>query len=322
MKIDEAMKRLAFIKYLHSIGVEQSKKAEPFCWASVLTFHDAVELFLELASEYLDVSKRIKKIKFMEYWSLINPILTSKGKNELTQRISIDRLNSARVALKHNGTSPSKSAIAEFRTCVSEFFEENTPIVFSVRFSKISLISLIQYKETRRRLIQAQNLLREEKIDDALAKIAISFVRLIDDYEDKKKDEFGRSPFFLGDVCSPVLTSDNDDMSDIESCLDDIADVIDSLQDAVKILSLGLDYRRYARFKFLTPKVVRRLSEKKEKIYLTAKSRRTKKRKPSVEDVRFCIDFVIESAIVLQEFDFEVEQAPMATLFSKQKRLE
>jgi hypothetical protein len=29
---------------------------------------------------------------------------------------------------------------------------------------------------------------------------------------------------------------------------------------------------------------------------------------PSIEDVQFCIDFVIESAITLQEFDFNVEE--------------
>lgn len=321
MKIDKAMERLAFIKYLYSVGVEQSKKAEPFCWASVLTFHDAVELFLELASEYLDVSKRIKKIKFMEYWSLINPILKKREKDGLTKRISIDRLNTARVALKHHGTPPSKSAIGEFRTSVAEFFEENTPIVFDIRFPEVSLISIVQYKDTRRRLFQAQKLLREGKIDDALVKVAISFVQLIDDYEDKKKDEFGRSPFFLGSVYSAAIVSEDDEIEELGMCLDDVVDSIDSLQDAVKILSLGLDYRRYAKFKLLTPVVVRRRSEEKKKFYVTRENRRGSKGKPSLEDAQFCIDFVIESAIVLQEFDFEVERTPIKVLHSTQERL-
>ena len=309
MRIDDALKRLAFVKYLYNVGVEQSKKAEPFCWASVLTFHDAVELFLELASEYIDIHKRIKNIKFMEYWGLINPVLKGKGKDELAHKIPIDRLNGARVALKHHGTPPSKSAIEDFRTSVTEFFERNTLIVFDTRFSEISLIALVQNEASQGRLIQAQQLISEGKIDDALARVAVSFAQLIDDYEDRKKDEFGRSPFFLGRVYSPDV--DAEALEDVETSLVEIVDSIDNLQDAVKILCLGLDFRRYARFKLLTPGVIRRKSGEGKKRYLVHRSRRGSKGKPSSEDALFCIDFVIESAIVLQEFDFEVERMPM-----------
>jgi len=51
------IKRLAFIKYLYKLAVDQSRRPEPLCSASILTFHDAVELFLQLASEHLDVGK-------------------------------------------------------------------------------------------------------------------------------------------------------------------------------------------------------------------------------------------------------------------------
>ena len=45
MEIEDIMKRLAFVKHIYKVGVEQSRKPEPFCWLSVLTFHDAVEPF-------------------------------------------------------------------------------------------------------------------------------------------------------------------------------------------------------------------------------------------------------------------------------------
>ena len=72
MKIDIAIRRLAFIKYLYEVGVEQSRKAEPFCQISILTLQDAIELFLGLASEFIGVEKLPKDIKFMQYWGLIN----------------------------------------------------------------------------------------------------------------------------------------------------------------------------------------------------------------------------------------------------------
>ena len=192
------MKRLAFIKHLYNLGVEQSRKVEPLCYVSILIFHDAVELFLQLVAEYLDVKERIKEIRFMKYWDSINPFLKEKGKSELTQKMAMERLNKARVDFKHYGTPPSKSAIEDFRVNVTRFFEENTDIVFNIKFAEISLIELVTYKNVYDNLKVACQLLEENKIEDSLDKIALAFAQLIDDFEDRKRDEYGRSPFFFG----------------------------------------------------------------------------------------------------------------------------
>lgn len=47
-------KQLSFIKYLFSIGFEQAERPEPMCYAALLTFHDSVELFLNLSAQHLD----------------------------------------------------------------------------------------------------------------------------------------------------------------------------------------------------------------------------------------------------------------------------
>lgn len=79
MDLDSALKRLALIKYMHNVGVEQANKPEPVCWLAVLTFHDATELFLQLAAEHLDIKERLGEVPFMGYWSLINPVLKKGG---------------------------------------------------------------------------------------------------------------------------------------------------------------------------------------------------------------------------------------------------
>jgi len=48
------LKRLAFAKFLFSIGIEHSKALEIQSAASNLSFHDSVEFFLQVASEYLN----------------------------------------------------------------------------------------------------------------------------------------------------------------------------------------------------------------------------------------------------------------------------
>jgi len=297
MKIEEATRRLAFIKYLYDVGVDQSRRAEPFCWVSVLTFHDAVELFLELASEYLNVPKRVKELSFPKYWGIINPILKEKGQPELTQRITMDKLNENRIAFKHHGTPPSKLAIEESRVNATNFFEENASIIFDVKFSEVSLVNLIQCEDAKKSLMESQRLLKQNKRKDALDKIALAFAQLIDDYEMRKTDKFGRSPFFFGEKVSPIMEFP------IGLSFEEMERALKPLQDAVKILSLGLDYRKYARFHVLTPVVIRFIGGK----YSIQRIEIGRKISPTNEDVQFCIDFVIESAITLQEFDYNFE---------------
>jgi len=296
------VKRLALIKYFYKVAIEQSQRPEPLCSASVLTFHDAIEFFLQLASEYLDVGRG--QPSFMEYWE----ILASKlSEGVPTQKESIRRLNRARVALKHHGTSPSKLDIEAFRASATNFFEENTSPIFDIKFSEISLIELVQCEEIKNNLEESERLLEENKIEESLDKVAISFTQLIDDYESRKRGRFGRSPFFFGEsltfLSSFHMGIDRSQERKLANFVDKIKESVEALQVAVKILSLGVDYRRYVKFRLLTPHIDRALAGN----YLISRGNWGEKGVPSVEDVQFCIDFVIESAVILQEFDFNIE---------------
>ncbi len=297
MLAESTMQRLAFIRYLYSIAVEQSQQPEPLGAASILTFHDSIELFLQLASEHLNVGT--KRPGFMNYWDLLEPKLPTGG---LAQRESMRRLNKSRVALKHHGTFPSKLDIEAFRASATNFFEENAPLVFGIEFSSISMVNLVKCAEARSSLEGASKLIEEGKAEDALDKIAIAFAQLIDDYENRKRTRFGRSPFFFGES----LTFESSFFMGIRDhkfagFVDKVKDSLEAMQSAMKILSLGLDYRRYVKFRLLTPFVTRVLNGD----YALSRSRRDEPR--SIEECHFCNDFVIESAIHLQDFDFEVE---------------
>jgi hypothetical protein len=276
------------------LGLQKSKEPEPYCWVSILNFHDAVELFLELAAEKLKVAKGVKELRFGEYWGNINPILKNKGKGELTQRIQMDKLNDVRIALKHHGTPPPKSAIEEARINVPNFLEENTKTVFDKNFSEISLVDIVQCQSVKKSLSEAKQFLAEDKKEDAIDKVAVAFEELINDYENRKRDIWGRSPFFFGQD----LTFASDQFTNKE-----VIESIVSLQRAVKIISLGIDYRKYSQFKLITS---RALFVRQGGDHLIQRLDRTIE-SPSKVDIEFCIDFVIESAIILKEFDFAVK---------------
>jgi hypothetical protein len=109
------MQRLAFIKYLYSVAVEQSRQPEPLGDASILSLHDSVELFLQLATQHLDAQRTSKQrdADFMGYWGALNEKLPAPG---LAHKESMRRLNDERVGLKHRGTFPSGTAIESLRS--------------------------------------------------------------------------------------------------------------------------------------------------------------------------------------------------------------
>jgi hypothetical protein len=297
MIIDTTMRRLAFIRYLYTRGVEQSRRPEPLSATSVLTFHDSIELFLQLASEHLNVGAA--QPNFMDYWDLLKRKLPGAG---LTQKGAMRRLNNSRVALKHHGTLPSKLDIDDFRVASTSFFEQNTPQVFGIDFSSISMATLVKEPLASASLEKADLLLREK--DDreaALGLIAVAFRQVADGWEHNKRGALLYSPFFFGKrVTSMGSRSMAISDRNVARFVDAVKDSIESMQRAMKILSFGLDYRRYVKFLLLTPGVVGTY----EGGYTIHE--RDRDDSPSLEDCRFCYDFVVESALHLQSFDFDM----------------
>ena len=306
------IRRLAFIKYIYQLGLQQSEMPEPLHGVALLTFHDAAELFLQVASEYLNTGA--KQANFMDYWEL----LSKKLPTELGHKEAMRRLNKARVALKHHGTLPSKLDVEAFRATITNFFMDNTPLIFGIPFTAISLTDFVQPAEARDNLKEAERLLEEGQLIDALDKVALAFQQMLDDYEARKRDRFHRSPFFFGrdltfyDSFSMGIGRSRhfaDERQRLEyehqlaEFVDRVKESLEAIQEAIKILAMGIDYRRYTRFKFFTPHIVRVMSGD----YIIHRSRNQEE--AAAEDVRFCIDFVVETAIKLQEFDYSLSSA-------------
>jgi hypothetical protein len=123
---------LVFIRLLYMQGIEQSQLPEPLAFSSVLSFHDAVELFLVLTGEHLGASLN-ERLEFMGYWKDLGPSKLPNGV-ELSVQVGMDRLNRLRKNFKHVGALPGLAAIEQVRADVTTFFDDNTPRVFGVFF--------------------------------------------------------------------------------------------------------------------------------------------------------------------------------------------
>lgn len=295
----EIIKRLVFIKSFFQFAQSQSKLSFPHNYISILMFHDSVELFLYLSAEQLNVNLP-HYIHFMEYWEKINNKLNGK---ELTQKVSMSRLNTARTSLKHKGNYPNPDDIEYFRVSTQNFFEENCPIIFGIEFVDISLIDLIRDDEVKKALRDAENESKNKNYKKSLENIAIAFHILLENYE-KNKKVYGISPFDIGNDLEFEMAFANNRHTDNE-ILNKLSKTIQKIQKVLKLIILDLDYRKYLKFKLLTPYIV--MIEKDDKsstMWFAGRDKRDFKK----EDVEYCIKFVIESTFKLYEFDFEIDE--------------
>ena len=240
------IKRLSIIKLLYRIGIDQSRSSELTSFFSILSFHDSIEMFLKLAAE--------KKGKsdcqhFMDYWDRIP---------ELTLKETLRNLNSRRVNLKHKGLIPGKIEIATSRVNATDFFEQNTPIIFGLQFSEISLFDLIKFTKPKEYLINAQNGLDTNKIDTCIEEVTKAFYELLYEYKKNKRDWVDKTHFDLVESISypSKRYSFNDETKDdkiLEELFKKVNTNFEKLENAMEVISLGLDYRKYIKFKILTP---------------------------------------------------------------------
>ena len=256
---------------------------------SILLFHDAVELFLALASEHLDAGKTGQA--FMTYWESINQKLPGK---DFGQKDSMTRLNAARSNWKHHGIRLPTAEIDVFRTNVATFFRENTPKVFGVAFEAISMATLVQDEEIRDRLLKAEQLSSTGEIKSALKETAIAFQDLLYRFEWRAMEQ---NSILLHGVSSRRFSHiESTAPKELSRFAKEIERELDTLHNQVKLLSLGIDYRRYIRFQWLIP-IVHLMSSGTYEAFGDGHGQ-------SHQDYLFCYQFVIECALRLQEIQF------------------
>lgn len=282
--------RLAFVRYLFRLGIEQSRLPYPGQAASILALHDAVELFLHLASEHASVTGK-QDVGFMEYWERLagaNPPLHLGGK------ISMNKLNRARVSLKHFGMPPSPSDVDDFRGSVTSFFEDSCTLVFAVDFDRISMVDLVASVGVRGCLELAEAGIASGNTIEASRQLAIAFDKLLQEY-DVMRDLIADRPYAPSPSGSR-FTHQADDRRTRESDEERrwAADAVEDLASAVRVLALGLDYRRFGRFRRTTPDVHRRISGE----YVTS-SRAG--RLLTKEDCEEALAFVVDCALRVQQ---------------------
>ena len=197
---------------------------------------------------------------------------------------------------------PDETTIEDLAGRVGIFFEDNAPTIFGIAFGDVSLTSLVTHVDAREKLASAEVHLAGGDLAESLREIALAFQTLVFDYTVGSFSSRGRSPFNFG--TKPTFRSSfmmgikDPKLSPFIDEVEKLGKSVQALQSAVQITSLGLDYRRYTKFRMLTPHVFTALGgvhqvDERDDFH------------PRLDDCRFCLSFAIDTALKLQQFDFE-----------------
>lgn len=187
------VRRLAFIRFLYLQGLEQAGRPQPLAATALLSFHDAVEMFLLLAAEHLNVNLD-RNTTFDGYWTQI----AAQAGVQLPSRNAMRRMNNSRVNFKHHGSIPSATDLDQFRGDVTTFFTDATQAVFAGDFTSIDMTDLITQQAALTRIRDAETHASQGDYVEALALLSEALDDLLDDYADRKRTSYSTTAFSFG----------------------------------------------------------------------------------------------------------------------------
>lgn len=290
------MRRLSFAKYLVSIGDLNSENIIPFCATSILNYHDAIEFLFDLILEENGLSSN--DFSFMQCFDKINEIIENNGKQPSSLRGGLEKLKDRRVNLKHKGYFPSESDIQEAKSLTQNLFNELCDKIYALNYDEINLVYLLNNSKTKDYLLKINKLDNDEI---TIKNLSLAFEFLLKNHENSKKTIITKSPYqFLRNKqkSSRELKLDNKDP--MKKYVDDLNDNLISLEKNMKILAFGINFNKYAKFRYIVPDVTWFIGDMEPEVNFRGGETINE------NEINFCMNFIIETALRLQQFDFEV----------------
>lgn len=295
---EDRMRRLAFAKYLIEMGSINADNVLPYSATALLNFHDALEFLFDLILDDNGIyPKPGQEFYFMTMFNKCNGVLKKKGLDESSFGASLNKLKNKRVDIKHKGSFPSPQDIDEAKYTAMNLFKDFCFKLYGLNYEDINLIDLLDDSRTKECLLGIDY---EDNHVNIVADLALAFELLLKDFEESKRSPFGFSPYQF--LKKDQLSSSNlgiADIKPIKNYVDRTNENLKSLNENMKILALGIDYNKYVQFKFLIPANIYWIFGSDEpQIYVGDFEPLTKKK------IEFCKNFIIETALKLQQFDF------------------
>lgn len=279
----EQLNRLVLVRHLYRRALQEAQGPMPFKAAALLSLHDGVELFLALACE--SAGRTLTKgTDFAGYWRLL---YSPPSPITLSHETSMLRLNTARVLLKHHGMSLAPAEIDGFAQSVSDFYLDNTPLLWDKRFEDVSLVDLVADSEVQVQLRKCEVLVQAGT--ECMADISISFTMVTN----AAKVREGHDPHYIW----PLRYADESYLPpDTVRYLKDLENNIRDLREEVTVLAYQLDMGRLRTFRAKSYMVYQLMGIE------GYQASTPKNPTATLHECRDCLDFVIDSALRIQQY--------------------
>lgn len=276
----DSLRRLAFIKFLHSLALRHLEldgvKASP----ALLMLHDGVEMFLNLSVEHLQGTAPTRT-EFDKYFVLI----AEKLGQALPRQHALTRMNKARVSLKHHGLQPARADLEAHLVSGSAFFDEATPLIFGLDYAGLSLAEFVEPAGAREALLLAIGHRDAGELKAAAEQIAVASNAVFK----AQKAGLGWAPR-LPSLPSKLRSAGRESPYVVEA-VNYTADLGNSLASSMQMLALGVDLKRYARLMRFMP-IIHRDGHGKLSFYWGPQVE-----VPTPADIEECIQFVVDCAM-------------------------
>lgn len=265
---------------------------------AILRLHDALEIF-QIA---VLTSLGAEPDKTPKFWEKVKE---NKG-IDLPFKGEFNAFNKVRVNFKHYAVITELTEMRRVSAFVPSFFSHACLHALGIDYSTVSLADLVEHAEARELVKKAEELIASEKWKDAVAQIARAFcVLMAEKHADKPAYSAFNVPLFEEwEIQLPGWLSEDRELrpttrSSLEEFFKGLQSQVNEMKEVLEALGWGIDIQRYKKFKFLTP-IVDRSSFG---IMVVAWPR------PIAllgEHAGFCLEFVLETALNIQQRRFEV----------------
>jgi hypothetical protein len=290
------VKRLALVRHLYHLGVRQSRQPEPLRALSLLMFHDAIELFFDAAASHHGQPQPPPKARQTMFDAYLDALDRVVAPATLPERAALGSLNKARVSLKHHGLTPGSLDIEQHRGTATGFLKTSTPMLFGadVDFDLISMSDALESALAREIIQDAETLMAKGETTPAMLLLQRCLGVIL--------SEFELSLAIVDLATGPVREANDDPARDdvwhhggrtVHDAVRDLTASVSGMQEMLRIVALGLDVRRYYRYVGVIARVVASTSGRAKPV--------------SAAHFHYCRDFVVETALALQQFERELD---------------
>ena len=164
--------QLLLSKRLYIIGSNYVDAPDPIsAGLAISLFQDSIEILCWSVLKNLDAPVK-ENTPFTSFFDLVEKAPKNNESKKLPFKAKILELNKARVNFKHYGNLPDISEAKKFKGYAEEFLRVSFNDFFDADFDSISLSQLIPFDDVRTSIESAQELLKQNKVQDASCEIA------------------------------------------------------------------------------------------------------------------------------------------------------